>query len=234
MATFVDDFSNPANLSLYQKFDQQQVDSYKIANGHLEIAASPKQDLWEGQYKRGAPLLLIDPVTSGDNVYEVQAIVTAASTNGPQAVNTQVGLFAFWDVRNWVFWGFTNHDFTFDGVRTTFDGLIMTVTCGGSSSIVLQWPSPRDVDSGIFKMIRGLRHYGTGTVTDFTCAFRADRNSPWLFTGNIMGCHFPDPFTVEKVGMGVKTFNLSGAGVENEGLGIFDKFAVGRPGEADV
>ncbi|MCW3987412.1 MAG: hypothetical protein NWE87_03760, partial [Candidatus Bathyarchaeota archaeon] len=45
----------------------------------------------------------------------------------------------FRDINNWLFYGFTNHDFTIGGTRTKFDGLIETVTNNGNFYIAYQY-----------------------------------------------------------------------------------------------
>ena len=222
---FHDEFTDPSNLSEYRVFDERQVDSYQIVNGQLKITASENQDLWGGPtgggpLKRGAPLLLIDAPAG---LYTAEALVTATnigSPGGPQALNTQVGLFVFRDIDNWMFYGFTNHDFTIGGTRTQGDGLIATVTHNGSSLIHHQWPNAPGIDSAFLR----LKKYKTPSGDFFELKYRASASDPWIVFANTI--HFSPHHGTEEVGMGVKTFDLAGAGVSNLGLGIFDEFLV--------
>lgn len=157
--------------------------------------------------------------------YEAEAFVTATNTvspGGPQALNTQVGLFVFRDIDNWMFFGLTNHDFTIDGQKTVGDGLIATVTYNGNSLIHHQWVDEPDEDALYLK----LKKYGTSDFdTRYELKYKVDQNDSWIpFAWTI---HFPNPnASSEEVGMGVKTFDLAGAGVSNMGLGLFDDFRV--------
>lgn len=226
---FHDDFSDPSTLSKYRIFDERQTDSYQIVNGQLKITASENQDLWGGPAvgggppaKRGAPLLLIDAPAG---LYTAEALVTATNTvspGGPQALNTQVGLFVFRDINNWMFYGFTNHDFTIDGETTAGDGLIAIVTYNGESLIHHQWVDEPDEDALYLR----LKKYGTSDFdTRYELKYKANQSDPW--TAFAWTIHFPNPSAAsEEVGMGVKTFDLSGAGVSNPGLGLFDEFIV--------
>lgn len=222
---YQDTFDNPATMSKYRQFDQRTTDSYEIMDGHLVITATENQDLWGPTVpdaKRGAPLLLLP---APNEYYVAEAHVTATNTSSPggaQALNTQVGLFVFRDEENWLFYGFTNHNFTIDGETTVGDGLIAVVTYNGESSIHHQWVDEPDEDALYLR----LKKYGTSDFdTRYELKYKANQGDPWIaFAWTI---HFPNPDAVsEEVGMGVKTFFLNGAGVTNPGLGYFDNFAV--------
>ena len=209
----------------YRMFDQGHEDSYQKLDGQLKITASENQDLWGravtgGPIKRGAPLLLIN---APEGRYRVEALVTATNTDssdGPQALNTQVGLFVFQDVENWLFYGFTNHEFYTDETETPGDGLIVTVTSRGISRISYG-PTGNDFDSAFLR----LDKTSTGNNSRFQFRYRINENDPWIYWASEI--LFKDPGRRgEEVGMGVKTFNLSGSGVSNMGLGLFDEFLV--------
>ena len=218
---FHDDFSDPSTLSKYRIFDERLTDEYEIANGKLKIRANEKQDLWGGYTggnprKRGAPLLLIE---APDDSYSVEAFVTATNTSspdGPQALNTQVGLFVFRDIDNWLFWGFTNHEF---GTDTVGDGFIATLTHEGNSTIVFQWVDEPEFDAAILRLRKIVGPAGDR----FQLSYRANATDPWILLGSV-------PFTpdhgTEEVGLGVKTFDLSDWEVSNMGLGFFDDFRI--------
>jgi hypothetical protein len=235
---FRDDFAAPPIKCQYRKFDERQKDSYQIVNGQLNITASEKQDLWGGPAvgggppaKRGAPLLLID---APSGAYTVEALVTATNTvspGGPQAVNTQVGLYVFRDINNWLFYGFTNHDFSIDG--KTMDGLIATGTIDGESLIHHQWEdipgwdTPYDGDALYLRIWKYTNVTPVTSILRYELQYKANKAEKWITFATIR--IFPNPNRVsEEVGMGVKTFDLSGDHVSNLGLGIFDDFIVDR------
>ena len=201
-------------------------------NGQLNITASENQDLWGGptvgggpSAKRGAPLLLIDAPAER---YTAEAMVTATNTvspGGPQALNTQVGLYVFRDINNWMFFGLTNHDFSIDGNSTVADGLIATVTLDGESYILHQWMSP--IEDVLFLKLTKMYHHHPGGIAGsyYKLEFKANRGDPWKPFAHDIPLHNPNAVS-EEVGMGVKTLDLSGDGVSNPGLGIFDEFLV--------
>ena len=222
---FYDDFSDPSTLSKYRIWDEPEKDSYLIVNGRLEIKVSENQDLWgiplggEAPAKRGAPLVLID-APAGD--YTAEASVTATnidSPGGPQALNTQVGLFVFRDEENWLFYGFTNLDFTdIDDEKTEFDGLMATITVNGSSSKYYEW-TMEHIDSGFLKIRKvGDLYY---------LLWRAPTSDIWANFCTVTTT-LPE-LESEEVGMGVKTFDFTDvltSNVSNWGLGLFDYFQV--------
>ncbi|MCP4609238.1 MAG: DUF1349 domain-containing protein [Planctomycetes bacterium] len=222
-----DDFAAPPIKCQYRRFDERRKDSYQIVNGQLHITASENQDLWDGPAvgggpaaRRGAPLLLIDAPAG---LYTAQVKITATNTvspGGAQALNTQVGLFVFRDINNWMFFGLTNHDFSIDGGSIVADGLIATLTENGKSMIYHQWVEP-DEDVLFLR----LNKVFTGVDAQYELKFKTNQAGPWLIFAHTV--NFSNPHaTSEEVGMGVKTFDLSGAGVSNPGLGIFDDFLV--------
>lgn len=102
------------------------------------------------------------------------------------------------------------------------DGLIATVTYNGESSIHHLWVDEPDEDALYLK----LKQYGTSDFdTRYELKYKVNRNDDWIaFAWTIF---LPNPDAVsEEVGMGVKTFDLAGAGVSNMGLGLFDDFRV--------
>ena len=225
---FYDDFSDPSTKSKYRIFDERQDDSEQIVNGQLEITVTENQDLWEMPIgggppaKRGAPLVLIN-APAGD--YTAEALVTATnpdSPGGPQALNTQVGLFAFRDIENWLFYGFTNHDFTdIDDKKTEFDGLMVTVTHNGSSSIRHQY-TIGNIDSAFLKLRKVEMPSG---ADHFDLWWRTSKSDTWIFFATAA---FSPEHGTEEVGMGVKTFDLGVVVGDDEwvGLGLFDEFRV--------
>ncbi len=226
---FYDDFSDPTTLTKYHIFDEKLDDNEQIVNGQLEIWVKENQDLW-GKHigggppaKRGAPLVLID-APSGS--YQAEALVTATnpdSPGGPQALNTQVGLFVFIDTYHWLFYGFTNIDFTdIDGNTNQFDGLMMTETVDGVSE--KKWQIPLENDSMYLRLRKLETQGGQDSVRLW---WRYPKSDIW----NQVGTVYLQPMSVvgtEEVGMGVKTFDFGvvvgdGAWV---GLGLFDDFRV--------
>lgn len=142
---FIDTFSEPGPLgSEYKVVDDDNQDQYFIDGGndfygHLRIQAAKRQDLWGGNPpKTGAPLVLHD-VPGG--YYSVETFVSAGplveyGTKPSQPLNTQMGLIVFQDPGNWTFFGLTNHDFTEGNNHIQGDGLTITSTVNGKSSVV--------------------------------------------------------------------------------------------------
>ena len=214
------DFTKDDYLSAdYHWFDEGKTDSYEIKGGYLKITAKSCQDLWGGSpIKRGAPIMWLD-APSGD--YDVDSYVIATKyPSGPQNINTQVGLFVFQgienppyvDVDNWLFFGFTHHDFEKNGDRVQGDGLIVTKTINDSSSIVTEqaWSS----DKATLKI--------------------AKRGNTWNFytVQGLLGS-VTASFADQKVGMGVKSFDVVPFGMKHDycgsphlGVGKFDYFKV--------
>lgn len=188
---FFDSFSSNQTRSGYRFFDEGARDGYSAVNGWLRIDAGRGQDLW-GDGKRGAPLLL-RPAPTGD--YGVETFVSADPVGAPsQPINTQIGLFVYQDFSNWIFFGLTNHDFSIGGTRSQGDGVIVTLTQNGRSSIQRQQNLTQDA---LFLRIQRLRD-----TWYFYCSLQYD--APWslLTTVNL-------PLANHEVGMGVKTFDLT-------------------------
>lgn len=221
---FFDDFSASTLSPRYREWDEDVNDTCTPVNEKLEIRVAENQDLWgipmggEGPPKRGAPLLLIN-APAGE--YRAEALVTATNTDspgGPQALNTQVGLFVFRDEENWLFFGFTNLDFTdIDGNKPEFDGLMLTNTTDGKSSVVQEWKM-ENMDSAYLRITR------TETIINFD--YRPVDDDSWKTFGST---GFVPIQGTEEVGMGVKTFDFRDtltSNVSNWGLGLFDNFRV--------
>jgi hypothetical protein len=205
--SFFDDFEAGTLGSGYRWFDEGRPDRWEISGGWLRITASTGQDLWGGQSpKRGAPLMLRQAPT-GD--YEVSSIVDARWGGTPQRVNTQVGLFVFQDVQNWLFFGFTYH-LSQGGELPDGDGLIVTSVLGGVSKI---------------------EHYENwaGDVAALTIVKSGDA---WYFHGPCLSDPSPGcrqqiarvnaSFARYEVGMGVKSFQTGGTAQQ----GNFDYFEI--------
>jgi hypothetical protein len=187
----------------YRWFDEGWPDRYEISSGWLRISATTGQDLWGGQpLKRGAPLMLRQ-APAGD--YEVRCFVDARWGNiWAQRINTQVGLFVFQDVWNWLFFGFTNHS-SQEGDLPQGDGLIVTSVLEDVARIESYEAVPFD-DAP-------LRIKRVGDWWRFY--WKPDR---WLRFGDEVFA----PFGTHEVGRGVKSFQ-SGGGAHQ---GNFDNFEI--------
>lgn len=190
---FLDTFNNTCVMDGYVWFDEDEADARSLTRGHLEIEASRGQDLWGGGEKTGAPLLLREAPNC--RTYEAETFVRADSiTNPNQTLNTQMGLFVFEDEDNWFFFGLTDHDFIDGGSRVRQDGLIITVTGDGSSSIAAQRDLAQD---GVFLKIK------KALANEWECYWKLEQDDEWQLLESVnlrFGSH--------KVGMGVKTFDL--------------------------
>jgi hypothetical protein len=207
---FLDTFSTDQLSSGYRWFDEGVPDSYSLTakHGWLGINAGVRQDLWGGiPLKRGAPLLL-RPAPEGD--YKVDTFVSASPLGAPsQPVNTQIGLFVFQDVNNWLFFGLTNHDFS---TPYTTNGLMVTKTVGGASSIV--------AGSGLAEDFVFLRIKKDGDEWKFYWKLQHDDAWNLLTTVKL-------PLKGHEVGMGVKTFDLDPPSATNSCQAYFDFFSIG-------
>jgi regulation of enolase protein 1 (concanavalin A-like superfamily) len=195
--------------------DPGNPDQYSFTIGHLKIEAGKRQDLWGGSEKTGAPLMLRLAPT-GD--YFVETFVNAY----PQPVNTQTGLFVFKDEDNWIFFGLTHHNFTFD-VTHQGDGLMVTKTESGSSSPMpiggaadTAYPTHHLTQDSLY-----LRINRQGD--DWKFYWKLNHDDTWNLLTSVnfaLGDH--------EIGMGVKTFDIAPSGDENEGQAEFDFFLIGR------
>lgn len=182
----------------WEQFPDPGPDSYEISNGWLTITASRGQDLWGGiPLKRGAPLLLRTAPTGN---YALESHVNSYWSRDPgdyPRINTQVGLFVFEDVENWLFFGFTYHR-SQAGEEPDGNGLIITSTIGDVSTI---------------------EHYEDfGPPLIGTLKIEKSGNS-WLFyvkpdsSWNQIGSTVQADFGEHKVGMGAKSFQSGGTAV---------------------
>lgn len=205
---FVDTFSAGRLSSGYRWFNEaspgvRETDSYSLVNelGYLRIKAGRGQDLWAGTpAKRGSPLML-RPAPERD--YWIETFVRADDPGEEvlhepmpypaQPINTQMGLFVFQDVDNWIFFGLTYHDFTIGDTRVQGDGLIVTKIESGVSSIV--------AESQILADFMFLRIERQGDNWKFYWKTKHIHGWSLLTTVNL-------PLTGHEVGMGVKTFDL--------------------------
>ncbi|GAB4410776.1 MAG: hypothetical protein OHK0032_06550 [Thermodesulfovibrionales bacterium] len=221
---FLDTFSAGPLGSGYRWFDEEAPDSYSLVDepGYLRIEAGYGQDLWGGApVKTGAPLLL-RPAPGGD--YWVETFVRADDPGEEvlhepmpypaQPINTQMGLFVFQDVDNWIFFGLTYHDFTIGDTRVQRDGLIVTVTENGVSSIV--------EENNILADFMFLRIERQGDNWKFY--WKTEHIHGWslLTTINLA-------LTDHEVGIGVKTFDLDPPyGPAGPAQAYFDFFLIGH------
>ncbi len=184
-------------------------DKYILVDGHLRIKAVKRQDLWGGGSKKGAPLMLRSS-PKGDYCIETFVIADPATSSGfpSQPLNTQIGLFVFQDKDNWLFFGLTNQDFP---TPYTTNGLMVTKTAGGSSSIVAGSNLNNDF---VFLQIRK-------NADDWSFYWKLHHDDPWalLTTTNLS-------LAEHEVGMGVKTFDLDPPAAINSGQANFDFFLI--------
>jgi len=213
---FIDTFSGGTLSDEYTIYDEGTEDSYFITTGssheygYLRIEADKWQDLWSTPEKTGAPLVLFDAPVLDDpfsELYSVETFVSAdpllhvtgfASSYSIvlplQTLNTQMGLFVFQDFDNWIFFGLTNHDFTSGSRRIQGDGLIITVTRNGVSSIVAVNPIEEDY---VFLKIEHRADL-------WRFSWKLENGEPWIYWWTISGVFFKD----HKVGLGLKTLDL--------------------------
>jgi len=195
----IDGFLDPS----YRWFDDPPPDSYQVSGGMLHITANAGQDLWGGvPLKRGAPIML-HKTPPGD--YEVECMLDSFHGGEKQQNNTQVGLFVFKDVENWLFFGFTKHS-NQGGSLPAGDGLIVTSTINDVSQIVKYQAQPRD--DAFFKIVKN--------GNDFL--FYVKLFNAWEQVGPAVTANFG----THEVGMGVKSFQYGGSVQE----GHYDEFKV--------
>ena len=202
---FQDMFSTNVLNSEYREFPEGSSERYGIENGRLAIIAPMGQDLWGGvPLKRGAPLLLHTAPT-GD--YGVECTVDATWGGVAQRINTQVGLFVFEDVKNWLFFGFTHHS-SQQGAGPQGGGLIITQTIGDNSKIrhLEDFPPMTSAKLGIERAGNYWRFY--------------IKLGSWKQVGPEIFGHFGS----HEVGMGVKSFQHGGSPQK----GYFDTFIIRR------
>ena len=220
---FIDTFSKPGLLgSDYEVVDDDKDDQYFVAGGddfygHLRIQAAKYQDLWGGNPPRtGAPLVLHD-VPSG--YYSVETFVSADplleyGAKPSQSLNTQMGLFVFQDADNWIFFGLTNHDFTEGDTHIEGDGLIITSTVNGVSSVLTL--EKYDEDYVFLKIESGGDHL-------WRFSWKRENGEPWNYMW-MMHQQIREP----RVGMGVKTLDVF-PNPGYPGYANFDYFLIGSP-----
>jgi hypothetical protein len=234
MLYFIDTFSGGQLSSEYEIFDEGTKDSYFITTGspsyeygYLRIEADKWQDLWGGAFmKTGAPLVLHEVSVLKDQFdepYSVETFVSADPLLGLNAkplqpLNTQMGLFVFQDVDNWIFFGLTHHDFTIGGSRVQGDGLIVAVTYNGVSSIV--GGIEEYAEDFVFLRIDKL---GRSSGGGYRFSWKRENGEPW-HTMMILNLKFKD----HKVGMGVKTLDVF-PDPGYPGQANFDYFLIGSP-----
>ena len=202
---FSDHFSGNVPDSAYLKFPDSAADCYKIEGGRLAISAISGQDLWGGvPLKRGAPLLLY-PASLGN--YGVECKVDATWGGVAQRLNTQVGLFVFENVENWLFVGFTHHS-NQQGASPQFGGLITTSTLADNSKIehLQSFPPMKSATLGIER------------AGDYWLFFIKLIDGSWSQIGPKVHAHFGNHW----VGMGVKSFQWGGSPQK----GYFDNFII--------
>jgi Carboxypeptidase regulatory-like domain len=204
-----DTFSSGQLSNEYDIFDEGTKDSYVVTTGspheygYLRIEAHEGQNLWYGT--SGAPLVLHDvPVLKNSfDFYSVEAFVSADPLPGLnaeaqnvvplQSPNTEMGLFVFQNVDNWIFFGLARHEFTIGNTNFHQDGLILTLTKNGTSSIVAI--DPIAVDDFVFLKID---HRADGL---WRFSWKRENGEPW---DNWWVIPYLD-LKNHKVGMGVKT-----------------------------
>lgn len=201
---FSDSFSGNLDPS-YRKFDELRTDNYEVVGGRLRITASRGQDLWGSPpIKRGAPLLL-HAAPAGN--YEVESLVDSEWSPGSYPrINTQVGLFVFEDVENWLFFGFTFHR-SQGGTLSDGNGLIITSTIGDASRIV------HYEDFGP-PLIGTLKIEKSGNLWRFYVKSGSSWNQVGPPVQALLGNH--------EVGMGAKSFQSGGTAVR----GHFENFII--------
>ena len=200
---FSDNFSNNVLHFGYREFPEGYPERYGIESGWLAILAPMGQDLWGGvPLKMGAPLLLHTAPTGN---YGVECTVDAMWNGVAQRINTQVGLFVFEDVKNWLFFGFSHHS-SQQGAGPQGGGLMITETIGDISKIrhLEDFPPMISARLGIERAGNYWRFY--------------IKEESWRQLGpDIFG-----PFGSHEVGMGVKSFQDSGS----PQMGYFDNFII--------
>jgi len=207
---FSDPFSGTLDPS-YRKFDENRIDNYEIVGGQLRITASRGEDLWGGTpLKRGAPLLL-HAVPGGD--YEVESLVAAGQPGTTARINTQVGLFVFKNVENWLFFGFTFHK-SQAGTLPEGYGLIVTSTIGDASRIESYEEIPPGPVTAPSALVGTLKIRKSGN----SWRFYVKSGSAWNQVGPPVGASLGN----HEVGMGAKSFQSGGTAA----FGYFDNFVI--------
>ena len=220
---FLDTFSTEVLSAGYTWFDQDKPDAHSLTSGWLGICANKGQDLWGGlPIKRGAPLMLR---TAPNENYWAETFVVACDEDScddnnswvksaarclqkpSQAINTQVGLFVFQDVSNWMFFGLTNHDFS----GSVGDGLIVTKTSSDVNSIVAQ--NTLTEDFAFLKVEKYGNNWGF-----YWKLYHDDAWSLLTTTDLILSDH--------QIGMGVKTLDLEQQ--FGPAQAYFDYFLIGQ------
>jgi hypothetical protein len=208
---FIDTFSGGQLSAEYEIIDEDKRDSYFITTGspneygYLRIEAGKYQDFWDdASSKTGAPIVLREvpvPEDTHDGSYSVETFVSAdplpdLSAKPLQQLNTQMGLFVIQDLKNWIFFGLTRHDFTSGEKRIQGDGLILTVTENGKSSIVTMDDYAED-----FVFLKIDKY--TGFPNGYRFSWKRENGEPWQYWFSLL-------FTFENdsVGMGVKTLDV--------------------------
>lgn len=203
---FYDSFSVDGYLAPgYRWFDEGRADSYEISGGKLRITASRGEDLWGGlPVKRGAPLMLRS-APAGD--YVIECDVDARWSSTPQRVNTQVGLFVFQDLQNWLFFGFTYHG-SQAGDLPAGNGLIVTSVRGDNSRI--EFYKELAVDHAALRIVK----------SGVWWRFYYKAGGSWYEISSLAGAYAS--FGSHEVGMGVKSFQTGGTAQR----GNFDNFRI--------
>lgn len=202
---FFQDFFSGSLDSSYHQFPEASSDRYTIVDGYLKITAPMGQDLWGGvPLKRGAPLLL-HAAPGGD--YEVESNVESQKpANVIPRINTQVGLFIFEDVENWLFFGFTFHS-SQAGALPQGHGLIVTSTRNDSSRIV-HYEDYGPPLNGTLKIVK------SGTLW----RFYVKAGNSWIPFGVSLNA----PLGNHEAGMGAKSFKWGGSAA----FAYFDYFII--------
>jgi len=209
---FLDTFNNPYVLqSGYNWFDEENPDTYDLVEGYLRIEAGAFQDLWGGPpLKRGAPIMFR---TAPEGNYYAETFVSADPAGKlfyelpSQGVNTQIGLFVFQDINNWIFFGLTNHDIPDE----SGDGLIVTLTEDDNSSIV-EKNSLQLTDYAFLKIVRD------GNIWKFY--WKLNHSDAWHLLTTVS-------FAISsnhEIGMGVKTLDVDLP--ISHGVANFDYFLI--------
>jgi regulation of enolase protein 1 (concanavalin A-like superfamily) len=217
---FIDTFEPRPLVAGYHWHDERNPDSYDIQQGFLIINADTKQDLWSTD-KRGAPMILR---TSPSGNYRLETFLSAGENyfSPVQALNTQAGLFVYQDANNWLYFGLTHHNFTLYDGRHTGNGLMVTKTQGGSSSVVAisgaadpAFPVYPLTEDYVFLKIEKIDN-------DWHCYWKLQHDDTWNLLATVTL-----PLASHEIGMGIKTFDIAPSGDEYPGQANFDYFLIG-------
>jgi hypothetical protein len=202
---FQDNFSsNNIDYNIYTDFPPDMRERYGIEGGRLAIMAPRGQDLWGGvPLKRRAPLLLHE-APAGD--YGIECVIDGTWGGVAQRINTQVGLFVFEDVENWLFFGFSHHS-SQQGAGPQGGGLMITSTIGDNSKIRHQYDFPPMTRAKL-----GIERAGN------YWRFYLRSGGSWKQIGSDVHGAFGN----HMVGMGVKSFQYGGSPQK----GYFDNFII--------